>query len=65
MIIYRFVRIGIEGLFNPTPRQDYREIIKENAAEGWRLIQVFAPGNGPYGRPTFFDLIFERDSDGE
>ena len=62
MINYKFVRINVRGLFNPTPEEDYRKRVKELAEEDWRLVQVFAPGLGPYGRPTYYDLIFEKTS---
>ncbi|MFC1803595.1 DUF4177 domain-containing protein [Thermoproteota archaeon] len=54
------MRIRVKGLFTPTPEKDYQEIISKRAKDGWILIQIFASGIGPYGRPIFYDLIFHK-----
>lgn len=41
-------------------RTEYPQVINDWAAEGWRLVQVFAPGLGVYGSAKYFELIFER-----
>ena len=58
---YEFVRLG-EGWFaaRREARRRYRDVIAEHARQGWRLVQVFAPGTGAYGAAKFFELIFER-----
>jgi hypothetical protein len=37
----------------------YRDIVEEHAEEGWRLVQVFAPGSRRRS-PELIELIFER-----
>ncbi len=32
----------------------------DKAAEGWRLVEIFAPGLGVHGVAAYFELIFER-----
>ncbi|MCU0426377.1 MAG: DUF4177 domain-containing protein [Candidatus Kapabacteria bacterium] len=39
-------------------QDDYRHIIQEHAAEGWRLVQIFAPEVG--SKEPYYELIFER-----
>jgi hypothetical protein len=58
---YKFVRLG-EGWWSirKAAKADYQSVIHEQAADGWRLVQVFAPGVGIYGSATFYELIFER-----
>jgi hypothetical protein len=55
---YRFVRPKL-SFFQKEPK-GYHEIIEEHGKEGWRLVQVFAPGTGPSGLASYFELIFER-----
>jgi len=61
---YDFVRMP-KGVFSTRePRldgKDYREVIRERAAQGWRLVQVFAPGVKGLGEIAGYDLIFERE----
>ena len=63
---YKFVRLG-EGrssaLFGPSDRarRDYADVIEEHAREGWRLVQVFAPGVAAFGAAKYYELIFERE----
>lgn len=40
-------------------QEDYRHIIQEHAAEGWRLVQIFAPEPGKSDE-HYYELIFER-----
>ena len=55
---YRFVRPSFSWL-QKEPK-NYHEIIREHGREGWRLVQVLAPGTGPSGLASYFELIFER-----
>jgi hypothetical protein len=59
---YRFVRLG-EGLLSVrrSGREQYRQVVTEYAEQGWRLVQVFAPGIGGYGAAKYYELIFERE----
>ena len=58
---YKFVRLG-EGWIaaRREAKQDYQRVIEEHARQGWRLVQVFAPGIGGYGAAKYFELILER-----
>ncbi len=58
---YKFVRLG-EGMIGvrKEAREGYQEEIKKYAREGWRLVQVFAPGTGGQGGAKYFELILER-----
>jgi len=59
---YKFVRIG-EGWISARreARENYQRIVEEHARDGWRLVQIFAPGIGGYGAAKFFEAIFERE----
>ena len=59
---YKFVRLG-EGWLNAksSASREYQDEVKRHAAEGWRFVQVFAPGLGVYGAAKYFELIFERE----
>lgn len=59
---YRFVRLG-EGWLGARRKEigDYQQIIHDHSQEGWRLVQIFAPGLGVHGCVSYFELIFERD----
>ena len=58
---YKFVRMG-EGWMaaRREAREGYQQVIEAHAREGWRLVQVFAPGIGAYGEAKYFELILER-----
>jgi len=60
---YKFVRLG-ESWWSATreAQRSYREIIEQHAREGWRLVQVFAPGLGIHGTARFFEIILEREA---
>jgi hypothetical protein len=53
---YRFVTID-EGKKD----KEYHEVIRENSLEGWRLVQIFAPGaGGLWTKAGLCETIFER-----
>ncbi len=58
---YKFVRLG-EGWVGVRreAKQEYQRVIQDHARDGWRLVQVFAPGIGGYGAAKYFEIIFER-----
>ena len=59
---YDFVRLPRQGdRFDPTSDQ-YQDVIRERAAEGWRLVTIYAPGDS-FGTPSLMDLIFEKRQD--
>ena len=33
----------------------------EHARDGWRLVQIFAPGVAAFGAARYYELIFERE----
>ncbi len=63
---YKFVRLGeyrYSALFGPhdEARKAYEEVVQEYAREGWRLVQIFAPGVAAFGAARYYELIFERE----
>jgi hypothetical protein len=60
---YKFVRLG-EGWMSArrSAREEYQDAIHKHAREGWRLVQIFAPGTGGYGAAKYFELILEREA---
>jgi hypothetical protein len=42
-------------------RESYQGLVHEHAAEGWRLVQIFAPGIAAFGASKYYELIFERE----
>lgn len=58
---YKFIRLG-EGLLGAKKAavQGYQRAVHEHARDGWRLVQVFAPGVGAYGSAKYYELILER-----
>ena len=64
MYEYKFYRIGLDGFFpEKKPTEDYREVIREHAKNGWKLVQLFSPTVGVIigGTSTYFELIFEKE----
>jgi hypothetical protein len=52
---YKFVRLEQQA------RKDYAQKVQEYAGEGWRLVQILAPGAGGLGaRANFIEIILER-----
>ena len=60
MYDYKFVRLELSGFWNVKPEMDHHAVIEAHAADGWRLIQIFAPATAGYGHATHYELIFER-----
>ncbi len=65
---YKFVRIGQyrgSALFGPQgkAREAYEQVVHEQAREGWRLVQIFAPGIAAFGAAKYYELIFEREQE--
>jgi hypothetical protein len=60
MYQYKFVKVDLKGILQSKPEEDYHELIHENAREGWRLFQIFAPNTYGFGTDAFLELIFER-----
>jgi hypothetical protein len=59
---YKFVKLGTGLLMvKRSARESYAQLIQEYARDGWRLVQIFAPGVGGYGAAKYFELILERE----
>ena len=63
---YKFVRIGEYGgsaVFGVRgkDRNDYQHVVHEHAKDGWRLVQIFAPGVAAFGAAKYYEFIFERE----
>lgn len=61
---YLFLRLG-EGWLGAkiAAEQEYQQIIRDHARDGWRLVQIFAPSIGGYGSPKYYEVILERPTD--
>lgn len=59
MYEYKFVKIQLSA-WNRKPKEDYHDIIRTHANDGWRFVQIFAPATSGYGSASYFELIFER-----
>ncbi|MCP4217324.1 MAG: DUF4177 domain-containing protein [bacterium] len=62
MFEYKFVNLersffSVKGAL----KDDYHQIIHQHAAEGWRLVQIFAPAPHGYGKLNRFEMIFEKE----
>ena len=59
---YKFLRLG-EGWVGvrKAGKDNYQQAVHEHAREGWRLVQIFAPGIGGYGAAKYYELVFERE----
>ena len=63
---YKFVRLGKSSgsaFFgvNDKARNASEEVVHEHAQDGWRLVQIFAPGVAAFGAAKYYELIFERE----
>jgi Domain of unknown function (DUF4177) len=63
---YTFVRLGEyrgSALFGVSDkvRGAYEDVVHEHARDGWRLVQIFAPGVAAFGAAKYYELIFERE----
>lgn len=61
MYEYKFVKVDLKSTWKGTkPEEDYHRVIEQHGAEGWRLVQIFAPAIAGYGASVFYELIFEK-----
>jgi len=58
---YKFVRLG-EGFMGVRKqgREGYQDEVQKHARDGWRLVQIFAPGTGAHGGAKYYELVLER-----
>lgn len=59
---YKKIRIDLSA-WGREPKRDYIELANEEANNGWKLVQVFAPAIAGYGAAKYFELIFEREKE--
>ena len=64
---YEFVRLEqsknwFTQMSMPSPEacDKYQDVVHKYAGQGWRLVQIFAPGISIEGIAAYFELIFER-----
>lgn len=57
MYHYKYVETTLGGFFSTA---DHHGIIDDHAKEGWRLVQVLPVTYNSHGKPTSFEIIFER-----
>ena len=65
MYEYKFYKIHLDGFLpEKKPAEDHREVIREHAKNGWKLVQLFSPSVGVMsgGTSTYFELIFEKET---
>ncbi len=60
MYEYEFVKIKLSA-FSNLPKEDYHEIIKEHAKNGWRLKQVLFLPFEIFSERSI-ELIFEKNN---
>jgi hypothetical protein len=63
---YKFVRLGDyrgSAWFGVSDkvRNAYEDVVHKHARDGWRLVQIFAPGVAAFGAAKYYELIFERE----
>lgn len=56
------IELNVQLPLRLVPQDDYHELVRLRASEGWRLVQVFAPSVFVLGGgiPDWFEVIFER-----
>lgn len=59
MYEYKFEKIELSK-WSSKPKEEYQDVINKYANEGWRLVQIFAPGIAAYGSAAYYEIIFER-----
>ncbi|MGG1514267.1 DUF4177 domain-containing protein [Paenibacillus oryzisoli] len=57
MYEYKYVETSLGGFFSAAT---HRETIDEHARAGWRLVQVLPTNYNGHGKPTAYEIIFER-----
>ena len=60
---YLFEKISLKGIPGIMQKsEDYHEIIRRYASEGWELVQIFSPPTSLYGGAAYIELIFSRNA---
>jgi len=60
MYEYKYVDATLGGFFTVA---NHRGIINQHAEEGWKLVQVLPTDYNAHGKPTAYEIIFEREVD--
>lgn len=58
MYEYKYVQVTLGGFFHDA---NHHEQIEKYAKEGWRLVQVLPMYYNSHGKPTEYEIIFERE----
>lgn len=61
MYEYKFIKIEFTKL-SSKPKLNYQDVIRGNAKDGWKFIQLIAPELVTSGIRTasYYELVFER-----
>lgn len=62
MYEYKLERVELNIGTNGNAKQDYHQVIHQQAAKGWRLLQLFAPPLYVGGAASYIELVFERET---
>ena len=65
MFDYKFITIKPRNTRNFSFKEDYKNLIQENAIEGWRFIQVVPTKWNSYGNISEVEIVLERPHDWE
>ncbi|MEW9097043.1 MAG: DUF4177 domain-containing protein [Clostridiaceae bacterium] len=57
MYEYKYESCNLGGFFTDA---NHRGIIDKYAKEGWRLVQIVPTYYNGHGKPTEYEIIFER-----
>lgn len=57
MYKYKYVKATLGGLFT---QANHHEVIDQHAKEGWKLVQIVPMAYNGHGKPTDFEIIFEK-----
>lgn len=58
MYEYKYVEANLGGFFTDA---NHHDIINEHARNGWRMVQVVPMYYNGHGKPTEYEIIFERE----
>jgi Domain of unknown function (DUF4177) len=59
---YKFVRLEFSPFLKSSKpaESEYQNVVQDHAKKGWRLVQIFAPGDGSYGSVKYYEVVLER-----
>lgn len=59
---YKFVRLEFSSILG-SPKNaeaEYQNVIHDHAQKGWRLVQIFTPGNVGFGVVPYYEVVLEH-----